>query len=153
MTIKDQLKNDLAVLSIIMLALQTVVAKEDDGAVRCGRAKRVTPEDLDRVKASLQKISALYQKTRVEMDMRSTAVAVREICDCPIHVETLKQAGISTLSDLYDSDPLQLRHLLKESESKNGGVAHYELYCGIRFHVEQMAKLADVSPILPRNCR
>lgn len=153
MTIKDQLKNDLVVLSIIMLALQTVIAKEDDSTVRCGRAKRVTPEDLDRVKATLRKISALYQKIKLELNTRSTAVAVREICDCSIHIETLRQAGISTLSDLYDSDPLQLRHLLKESESKNGGIVHYELYCGIRFHVEQMAKLADVSPVLSRGCR
>lgn len=80
------------------------------------------------------------------MDTRSAAVTVHEICTCPIHVENLKQAGISTLSDLYDSGPLQLRRLLKEPESKNGGIVHYELYCGIRFHREQMARHADLSP-------
>lgn len=137
---KNQLRNDLLILAIITSALQVMVAKGHDGAVRCGTGRKLEPPELERVTQILHRICALFKNVEATLDTRMKVVDVAEVCTCPIHIGLLRQAGICTLSQLHDADPLLLRHILDEAEKQNGEVPQYELYGSLKYQTERLAK-------------
>jgi hypothetical protein len=130
---KDEIKdaerihlNLIAGLSLITSGLWEMLRKKTDAPMRSQRnAQPLSEKTLLRLDKTLKKIEAV--RDRAKNLQLTGGVSVMTLCDCPIHIESLRISHIISLEELMNSDPLNLLCALLNAE-REGGERQYHLH-------------------------
>lgn len=136
----------LIILGFMVSDIHRMLDEKTDEAIRWTSARHpLNHEDLDRLKVTLGLVESLYKQIEKAKEGAFFDITISQICSCPIHVEHLKKAGISTLVELQKTGPLQRRAILYDAEKASGGRRQHHLYIGMKFMMEKLAGKAEKS--------
>lgn len=139
-------RHQLMILGFMASDIHRMLEDKTDEAIRwTSTTHPLNQEELGRLRVTLGLVEGLYKQVERVKEGTVLNITISQICSCPIHVEHLKRAGISTLVELQKTGPLQRRAILYDAEKASGGRRQHHLYIGMKFMMEKLAEKAEKS--------
>lgn len=127
-------------LTLMAADIRTMIYEKTDRLVSPQHTHPLNDKELKTLKTALQSVEGLHRRMVNSPGERDGAtMTVAMICDCPVHARHLEEAGIATLTDLVNCDPLKLMEVLSIAEAASG-VRHLHLYCWRWFKLDLIVK-------------
>lgn len=140
-------------LFLTMGEIKEMIATRTDKVLKFEYPRQLNEESIELLKVVLIKLEEFDRMAAEKNGEKVFTVGVKEICDCPIHLRRMKDAGVITLAEfLLPPDPVELLAALVAAETEAveaGGTRQPQLFTRIfpkiEFSVRKMLdkKVAD----------